>query len=68
MIGSAVAGGISFALAFAIAVRVVEVSTGDFDYLQSIGMGFLAGAVWGGIAGIPAGAVAVPIISLYMGF
>jgi hypothetical protein len=68
MIGSAVAGGISFALAFAIAVPVVEVSTGDFDYLQSIGMGFLAGAVWGGIAGIPAGAVAVPIISLYMGF
>ncbi|GAI22304.1 unnamed protein product, partial [marine sediment metagenome] len=40
----------------------------DFTYPQAIGMGFLAGAVWGGIAGIPAGALAVPIISLYMEF
>jgi hypothetical protein len=31
-------------------------------------MGFLSGAFWMGLAGIPAGAVAVPIISLYMGF
>jgi len=47
---------------------IVNVSTGTLNYPQSIGMGFLAGAVWGGIFGIPAGAVAVPIISLYMSF
>jgi len=55
MIGSAIAGGASFALTFAIAVPVVEVSVGDLNYAQSTGMGFLAGAVWGGIVGIPSG-------------
>jgi len=68
MIGSAVAGGISFALGMGLAIPIVYVDVGDFTYPQAIGMGFLAGAVWGGIAGIPAGALAVPIISLYMGF
>jgi len=38
------------------------------NYPQAVGMGFLAGAFWGGLLGIPLGAVAVPIISLYMGF
>lgn len=68
MIGSAVAGGVSFALGMGLAIPIVHVDVGDFTYPQAIGMGFLAGAVWGGIAGIPAGALAVPIISLYMGF
>jgi hypothetical protein len=69
--GCAVAGGISFALAVAIAIPTIaapEGYWGSFNYPQAVGMGFLAGAFWMGLAGIPAGAVAVPIISLYMGF
>jgi hypothetical protein len=68
MLGAGLAGGVSFAIGMAIAVPAVGVSTGSLNYPQSIGMGFVAGAVWGGIAGIPVGAVMVPIISLYMGF
>lgn len=70
-LASAFVGGISFALTFVIAFRVVEVEPGywgSFTYPQAVGMGFLAGAFWGGLWGIPAGAVAVPIISFYMGF
>ncbi len=71
-VGAAVVGGISFALAFAIAIPTVEAPPGywgsDFTYLQAVGMGLLAGAFWGGIAGGPVGAVAVPIISIYMDF
>ena len=76
LLASAVVGGISFALAIAIAIPVVDApygywgfgSGGPRDYYQAVGMGFLAGAFWGGFSGIPVGAVAVPIISIYMGF
>jgi len=50
---------------------VVEVDPGywgPFNYPQAVGMGFLAGAFWGGLLGIPVGAVAVPLISIYMAF
>ena len=70
-LAGAVVGGISFALTFVIAFHVIEVEAGywgSFNYPQTVGMGFLAGAFWGGLSGIPAGAVAVPIISFYMGF
>ncbi len=70
-VGCAVAGGISFAVAFAIAMPTVaapEGYWGQFNYPQGIGMGFLAGAFWMGLAGIPIGGVIVPIISLYVGF
>ncbi len=70
-IGSALTGGISFALAFAIAMPVVEAPAGywgDFTYLQAIGMAFVAGAFWGGVAGVPIGAITIPIVSVYMGF
>lgn len=69
--GSAVVGGISFALAAAIAIPTVEVPAGywgSLNYPQAVGMGFLAGGFWGGLLGIPLGALSVPIISLYMGF
>jgi len=55
----------------AIAIPVVEVDPGywgPFNYPQAVGMGFLAGAFWGGLLGIPVGAVAVPLISIYMAF
>ncbi|HUT87434.1 MAG TPA: hypothetical protein VMX15_05055 [Candidatus Heimdallarchaeota archaeon] len=68
MIGGALSGGISFALGMAIAIPAVDVSVGEFTYLQAIGMAALGGALWGGIFGIPAGAVAVPIISLVLNF
>ena len=68
MVGGALSGGISFALGMAIAIPAVDVSVGEFTYLQAIGMAALGGALWGGIFGIPAGAVAVPIISLVLNF
>jgi hypothetical protein len=69
--GCAVVGGITFALAAAIAIPTVaapEGYWGIFNYPQAVGMGFLAGAFWMGLAGIPIGGVIVPIISLYVGF
>ncbi len=72
MLGAAFVGGISFAVALAVAIPAIDAPSDywgrDFTYLQSVEMGFLAGAFWGGIAGIPAGAVAVSIISIYMHF
>ena len=70
MLGGAFVGGISFSLAFAIAIPSLDVPAGywGFDYPQAVGMAVVAGAFWGGLAGIPIGAVSVPIISLYMGF
>ncbi len=68
----AVIGGVGFALAAAIAIPTVEAPPGywgrGFTYPQAIGMGFIAGSVWGGFIGIPIGAVTVPLISVYMGF
>ena len=68
MLGGATSGALSFSLAMAIAVPTVDISVGDFTYLQAIGMAALGGALWGGIVGVPTGAVSVPIISLYLGF
>ena len=45
MLGAAFSGGISFALGMAIAIPVTGVSTGSLDYLQSIGMAVVAGAL-----------------------
>ena len=70
-VATAFVGGVSFSLAFAIAIPILDVREGywgPFNYPQAVGMSFLAGAFWGGLAGIPIGAVTVPIISLYMGF
>ncbi len=68
MLGGAFSGAVSFAFAMAIAIPAVDVSVGEFSYLQAIGMAALGGALWGGIFGIPTGAVSVPIVSLYMSF
>lgn len=69
LVGSALAGGIGFSLAFAIAIPNVVVPPGywGFDYPQAVGMAFLAGGLWGGLLGAPAGAVLVPILSIYLG-
>ena len=71
LVGGAFAGAISFGLGVSLAIPIVTVPDGywgRFNYPQAVGMGFLAGALWGGIFGIPAGVLTVPIISLYMGF
>lgn len=63
--------GISCGLTAAIAIPTIaapEGYWGRFDYLQTIGMGFISGAFWIGLVGIPVGALTVPIISLYMNF
>jgi len=70
-VGTAFVGGVSFSLAFAIAIPTLDVPEGywgPFDYPQAVGMSFVAGAFWGGLLGVPIGAVTVPIISVYMGF
>ena|GEM_PF-524824 len=71
VVGTAFVGGVSFSVAFAIGIPTLAVPEGwwgPFDYPQAVGMSFLAGAFWGGLLGVPIGAVTVPIISLYMGF
>ena len=71
LVSGAIVGGITFSLNFAIAFHILEVPEGywgRFDYPQAVGMAVLAGAFWGGFFGMMAGAVAVPLISLYMGF
>lgn len=70
-VGTAFVGGVSFSLAFAIGIPTLDVPEGwwgPFDYPQAVGMSFIAGAFWGGLLGVPIGAVTVPIISVYMGF
>jgi hypothetical protein len=71
LVSGAFVGGIVFPLNFVIAYRLLEVPEGywgRFDYPQTVGMAVLAGAVWGGLFGMLAGAVAIPLISLYMRF
>jgi len=71
LVSGVIIGGITFSLNFAIAYHVLEVPEGywgRFDYPQAVGMAVLAGALWGGLAGIPVGAVSVPVIALYMDF
>jgi len=70
-VGTAFVGGVSFSIAFAIAIPTLDVREeywGPFNYPQAVGMSFIAGAFWGGLLGVPIGAVTVPIISVYMGF
>jgi hypothetical protein len=71
LVGGAFVGGIVFPLNFVIAYRLLEVPEGywgRFDYPQTLGLAVLAGAFWGGFFGLLGGTVAVPLISLYMGF
>ena len=71
LVGGAFVGGIVFPLNFAIAYRLLDVPEGfwgRFDYPQAVGMAVVSGGFWGGFFGACAGAVAVPIVSLYMGF
>lgn len=70
-LGGAVIGGTSFALTAAIAIPTIaapEGYWGRFNYPQAVGMGFVAGAFWMGLVGIPVGVLTVPIVSLYLGF
>lgn len=71
LVSGAFVGAIVFPLNFAIAHPLLEVPEGywgRFDYPQTVGMAVLSGAVWGGFAGMLAGTVALPLISLVMGF
>jgi len=70
LLGGVFVGGISFSVAFAIAIPNLDVPEGywGFDYPKAVGMAVLARAFCGGLAGIPVCAVSVPIISWYMDF
>ena len=71
LVSGAYVGGITFSLNFAIAFHVLEVPEGfwgRFDYPQTVGLAVLSGGFWGGFFGLLAGAVAIPLVSLVMGF
>lgn len=62
-------GGVSFPVLMGLGTSArIGVSTGSLRGAGSILLAVPAGAFWGALAGIPIGAVTVPIISLYMGF
>jgi len=49
-------------------LNVPEGYWGRFEDLPTLGLALLAGGFWGSALGATAGAVAVPILSLMMGF
>jgi len=64
-------GAVTFTLNFVIANELLEVPEGywgKYDYLPTIGLGVVAGGFWGGFWGMLGGAIALPIVSLLMGF
>jgi hypothetical protein len=63
-------GALTFSTNFAIAYYVLEVPEGYWGNppIPMVAMALVAGGVWGGIFGMLAGAVALPIVSLIMGF
>jgi hypothetical protein len=70
-VSGAFVGAIAFTLNFLIAYRLLEVPEGywgRFDYPQTVGLAVVAGGFWGGLSGMLAGAVALPVVSLVMGF
>ena len=71
LVAGAVVGAATFPLNFVLAYPTLEVPEGywgRFDYPQALGMAVVAGCVWGGIFGLMAGAIALPVIALFMGF
>jgi len=71
LFAGAFVGSITFSLNFAIAFPLLEVPEGywgRFDYPQTVGMAIVSGGFWGGFFGVMAGTVALPVISLVMGF
>jgi len=61
-------GAVSFPILGALGTSArIGVSSG-VEGLAMVGMGVLAGAFWGGLMGVPVGAVALPLVSLYMSF
>jgi len=63
-------GALAFSTNFAIGYHVLEVPEGYWGEppIPMVAMALVAGGVWGGIFGAMAGAVALPVITLLMGF
>ena len=63
-------GAIAFSVNFAIAYHILEVPEGYWGEppIPMVAMALVSGGVWGGIFGAMAGIVALPVISLVMGF
>jgi len=71
LVSGAFVGAVTFTLNFVIANEVLEVPEGywgKYDYLPTIGLGVVAGGFWGGFWGMLGGAIALPVLSLLMGF
>jgi len=70
MAAGAFVGALTFATNFAIAQQILDVPEGYWGAppIPILGMALVAGGFWGGFFGAMAGAVALPLISLLMGF
>jgi len=70
LVAGALVGGITFSLNFAIAQPLLDVPEGYWGNppIPAPAMAFVAGGFWGGVFGMIGGAIAVPVISLLMGF
>jgi len=70
LVGGALVGAVTFSLNFAIAQPILEVPEGYWGDppIPPTAMAVVAGGFWGGFFGMLTGAVAVPVISLVMGF
>ena len=67
--GCGFVGAISFPVLVTLGTSArIGVSSGSVEGIWVAGMGIFAGALWGAIAGVPLGAVSVPLVSLYMRF
>ena len=70
-VAGACVGAVTFTLHFVLAYPILEVPEGywgRFDYPQTVGLAIVAGGFWGGFIGMIAGAAALPVVSLLMGF
>lgn len=70
LLAGAFVGSITFSTNFAIAFPLLEVPEGYWGDppIPMVAMAAVAGGVWGGVWGGMAGAIALPIVSLLMGF
>ncbi|MFC2108264.1 hypothetical protein ACFLS5_02265 [Candidatus Bipolaricaulota bacterium] len=70
LVAGGLVGALAFSTNFAIGYHILEVPEGYWGEppIPMVAMAVISGGVWGGIFGTMAGAVALPVLSLIMGF
>ncbi|MCK5585140.1 hypothetical protein KAJ02_03630 [Candidatus Bipolaricaulota bacterium] len=62
-------GGLSFPVLATLGTSErIGVSSGVPEGIAKLGLGVVVGAFWGGLIGLPVGAISVSIVSLILGF